>query len=174
MVFGHGGLKVGRGQMFGVRLVGAPLHEQAVTNAAEQAPNQHAWGSAEAAAVVIVGNVQALVQTVFNAAKTSPVQLEPSLGVKLVGSGAGEQGDFFILTTFGLAQQAGGLGGQRKANLLRGDRPRHKGAALQALLVFLQGAVLRGRRLPRGENPPGERGAVSGWSHAPWVGCLWR
>jgi len=73
MVFGQGGLKVSRGQMFGVRLVGAPLHEQAVAEAAEQAPNEHARGGADAAAVVIMRNVQALVQTIFNAAKAGPV-----------------------------------------------------------------------------------------------------
>jgi hypothetical protein len=32
---------------------------------------------------------------------------------------------------------------------------------------------LGGRRLPRGENPLGARGAVAGCFHAPWAGYLW-
>jgi hypothetical protein len=120
MVFGHGGLKVGRGQMFGVRLVGTPLHEQAVADAAEEAPNEPAWRGADTAAVVIVRDVQALVQTIFNAAKTGPVQFEPSLRVEFLRLGAGDQGDLFILTAIGLAQQAGRLMSPRFGGLITG------------------------------------------------------
>ena len=66
-------------------LAGAPFHEQTVADATEQSPNEPSRGSADAAAIVIVRNVQALVQTIFNAAKTGAVQGEPSGRVEFVG-----------------------------------------------------------------------------------------
>ncbi len=69
MVFAHRGLKIRRRQVFGMGLMRAPFHEQAVADAAEQARHEHRIGVANAAAIVVVGNVQALVQTVFNAGK---------------------------------------------------------------------------------------------------------
>jgi hypothetical protein len=56
-----------------------------------------------------MGDIQALVQAVFDAAKTSPVQLQPPLGVEFLGFRAGEQGDVLVSAALALAQQAGGL-----------------------------------------------------------------
>ena len=89
MVFGHGRLEEGCGLVLGMRLVGAPFHEQAVAEASEQAHDEHAGGEADAAAVVVLGDVQALVQAVFDAAKAGLVQVQPLLGVESFGSGAG-------------------------------------------------------------------------------------
>ncbi len=89
MVFAHRGLKVRRRQVFGMGLMRAPFHEQAVADAAEQARDEHRIGVANAAAIVVVGNVQALVQTVFDAGKAGAVQFQPLLCVQFLGSGAG-------------------------------------------------------------------------------------
>lgn len=144
-----------------MRLVRSPLHEEAVAQAAEQAHDEHAGGEADAAAVVVVRNVQALVQTIFDAAKTAPVQLQPLLGVQLLWWGAGDERDVFIVAAFGLAQQTGGLGGEGKADLFSGDRLGEDRAIDQAAFLTPLGAALSGRRMPRGGNPPGGRGVAS-------------
>jgi hypothetical protein len=59
---------------------------------------------ANAATVVIMGNVQTLVQAVFDAAKARAVKLQPLLGVELMGLGAGNEANVFILAALGLAQ----------------------------------------------------------------------
>jgi hypothetical protein len=56
-----------------------------------------------------VRDVQALVQAVFDAAKSGPVELQPPLGIQFLRFSAGEQGDVLILAAVALAQQAGGL-----------------------------------------------------------------
>ena len=122
MVFGHSRLEQGCGLVLGVRLISAPLHEQAVAEAAEQAHDEHAGREADAAAVVVLGDVQALVQAIFDATKTLTVQIQPLLGVELVGWGAGQQRDRFVVPTVGLPEQAGGLGGKGEAHLLWADR----------------------------------------------------
>jgi hypothetical protein len=114
-------VKVGGGQILGMSLMGTPLHEQAVTDAAEQTGDEHGWGAANPAAVVVMGNVQALVEAIFDAAKASPVEFQPSLCVEFAWFSAGQQGDVFILAAVSLAQQSGRLRHQRKANLLSGD-----------------------------------------------------
>ena len=98
-----------------------PFHEEAVADAAEQTRDEEGARVANAAAIVVVGNVQALVQTVFDAAKTSPVQFQPLLCVEFLRLSTGQQGDVFILATVGLAQQSGGLCRQGKTNLLSRD-----------------------------------------------------
>jgi hypothetical protein len=57
----------------------------------------------DAATIVVMGNIQTLVQAVFDAAKSRPVQLQPFLGIELSGWGAGNQAEVFLLTTIGLA-----------------------------------------------------------------------
>jgi hypothetical protein len=51
-----------------------------------------------------MGNVQTLVQAVFDAAKTRPVELQPLPGVELFGFGTGNEANVFILAALGLAQ----------------------------------------------------------------------
>ncbi len=102
--------------------MGPPLHEEAIADAAEQTHYEHAGRETNPAAVVIVRDVQALVQAVFDTAKTGPVPIQPSLCVQFLWFSAGEQGDVLVLATVGLAQQAGGLRCQRKTNLLSRDR----------------------------------------------------
>ena len=104
MLLAHSGLKVGGGQIFGMGLMRAPLQEEAVADAPEQPGYKHSVRMANAATVVIMGNVQTLVQAVFDAAKTRPVKLQPLLGVELFGLGTGDEANVFILAALGLAQ----------------------------------------------------------------------
>ena len=161
MLLTHRRLKVGGGQMLGMSLVATPLHEEAVAHAAEHPHDGHGRRAANAGAVVILRDVQPLMQAIFDAAKAGPVKLQPFLRIEFVRLGAGQQADVFVLTAFGLAQQPGCLGYQRKAQLFGRDRLGDDRAAHQAALFVIQGAELRGRRLPRGENPPWGRGAVA-------------
>jgi hypothetical protein len=59
---------------------------------------------ANSATIIVMGNVQTLVQAVFDAAKTRPVELQPLLGVELFGFGTGNEANVFILAALGLAQ----------------------------------------------------------------------
>ena len=82
----------------------APLHEEAVADAPEQPGHQHGVGMANPATVVVLGNIQTLVQAVFDAAKTRPVKLQPLPGVELLGFGAGNEANVLILAALGLAE----------------------------------------------------------------------
>ena len=104
MILAHGGLEVGGRQIIRMGLMGAPFHEEAVADAAEQTGHKHGVRVTNPAAIVVMGNVQTLVQAVLNAAKARPVQLQPLVGIELFGWGAGEEADVFILATLGLAQ----------------------------------------------------------------------
>ncbi len=150
----------------------APLHEQAITDAAEQTGHEHAIRVADSAAVVVVGRVQPLMEAIFDAAESGSIELQPPLGVELGRRGAGHEGNVLILAAFGLAEQPGGLPHQWKTNLLRRDHLGPDGAADNQALFEVQSAELGGRRLPRGENPPGGRGAVSRYFGERWAGYL--
>jgi hypothetical protein len=58
---------------------------------------------ANPATIIVMGNVQTLVQAVFDAAKTRSVQLQPLLGIEPFGWSAGDEANVFILPTLGLA-----------------------------------------------------------------------
>src|SRR5216683_6650478 len=128
---------------------------------------------ANAAAIIVVRNVQTLVQTVFDAAEPGAIKLQPLLGIEFCRLGTGNEANIFILAALGLAEQPGRLCGQRKANLLRADRlGADRAAHIAALFFVLEGAILRGCRLPRGGNPPWGRGAVARCSGEAFVGYL--
>jgi hypothetical protein len=104
VILAHGGLEVGGRQIFRMRLMRAPLHEQAIANAPEQPGYNHGVRMANPAAVIVMGDVQSLVQTVFDAAKAPPVKLQPLLGIELFGSGTGNEAKVLLLASLGLAQ----------------------------------------------------------------------
>jgi hypothetical protein len=81
-----------------------PGYEEAVADAPEQPSHKHGVRMANAATVIVMGDVQTLVQAVFDAAKTRPVKLQPLLGVELFGLGTGDEANVFILAALGLAQ----------------------------------------------------------------------
>src|ERR1700730_14994584 len=70
VVLAHGRLEISGRQILRMGLVRAPLHEEAVTDAAKQARHEHAVRVANPATVIIVGNVQTLVESVFDGGKT--------------------------------------------------------------------------------------------------------
>ena len=104
VILGHGGLEVGGSQVFGMGLMRAPLREEAVADAPEQPGHKHGVRMANPATIIVLGNVQTLVQAVFDAAKTRPVELQPLPGVELFGFGTGNEANVFILAALGLAQ----------------------------------------------------------------------
>jgi hypothetical protein len=109
MLFAHCGVKVSRRQIFCVWLMGPPLHEEAIAHAQEQAHDEHAGRESNPAPVVVMRDVQALMQAVFDAAETGSVELQPALGVQFPRFRAAQQGDVLVLAPVALAQQAGGL-----------------------------------------------------------------
>ena len=94
VILGHGGLEVGGRQIFRMGLMRAPLHEEAVADAPEQPGHKHGVRMANAATVIVMGNVQTLVQTVFDAAKPRPVKLQPLLAARggVLSAPGGEAG----------------------------------------------------------------------------------
>ncbi len=74
---------------------------------------------ANPATVIIVGDVQTLVEPIFNATKTGAIKLQPPFGVESARFGAGNERHVFILAALSLAEQTGGLRYQGEANLLR-------------------------------------------------------
>lgn len=104
VILAQGGLEVGGRQKLGMGLMRAPFQEEAVADAPEDTSHEHGVRMVNAATIIIVGNVQALVQAVFDAAITRPVELQPLLGVEFLGFGAGEEADVFVLAALGLAE----------------------------------------------------------------------
>ena len=72
---GHVHGEIGGCQILWVVLMGAPFHKEAVGQAPEQAQHRHTVGVADAAAVVVVRNIQSLVQDVRLAFSLFPPQM---------------------------------------------------------------------------------------------------
>jgi hypothetical protein len=104
VILAHGGLKVGGRLMFRMGLVRAPLHEKAVADAAEQTGHKHRVWVANSATVIVMGSIQPLMEAVFDATKSGPIEFQPFLGVELMGLGAGNEANVLILAALGLAQ----------------------------------------------------------------------
>lgn len=171
MSFRQSRLEVRRGFVFGVGLMRAPFHKEAVGQPSEHSHDPHPLGVANATAVVVVRNIQALVQAVFDAAKTCAVEAKPGWSVQFVGGGVGEQADQLIFAIGRLAQQARGLGDQGEADRLGRDGLGSDGSALDSTSVNFQRAELVKRRLVRGENPRRAREPVSRYFLGRSVDC---
>ncbi len=105
------------------------------------------------AAVVVVGDIQALMQTALNAPGV-PIQTYPVYGIQARGLEAADQRHQFIFATFGLTQQQGRLLGQWEADLFSADWRGNNSAAFFAALVDFLRISLSRRRLLRGKKPP--------------------
>ena len=81
MLLSHERLKIGRSNVIGPALSGSPFHEEAVGDSAKHAKHPHPIVTLDAAAVVIVGDVQTLVQAIFNATKTGAIESQPILRI---------------------------------------------------------------------------------------------
>ena len=155
VIFGQGGLGIGCGDMVRAALISTPLHEEAIAQAQHHSENQHRVVVAHPAAVVVVGDIQALMQTVLNA-PIIPVQTQPVCRIESRGLDTGDQRYQFAFAAMGLAQQQSGLFGQWEADLFSADWRGDNTAAFFAAFVDFLHASLGGCRLMRGENRPGE------------------
>ena len=81
MVFGHESLEVGGGDVIGTALAALPFHEETVGDAAINPEDQHGFVGLNAASIIVVRNIQALVQAAFNAPGLT-VELEPLGGLE--------------------------------------------------------------------------------------------
>ena len=153
MLFGHHHLEIGRGLVFGFTLTGPPFHKEAVAQTPEHPHNPNAVGGANATAIVVVRDIQALMSAAFNSPGKS-VRLEPFLSGQFLGFRTGHQRNQFVFAAFDLPQEQGTLLGQGKADLLGRQRRGADGTALRAALVDFLGASLSWRGLQRGENRP--------------------
>ena len=116
-------LAVGGGFVVGVGELGAPLHEEAVGEAAHEAEEEHAVGMTDPAAVVVVGDIQALVESAFDAPGLT-VELEPPSGVEAGGFQTGDEADVLGGVALEVAAETGGLGGEGKSDLFGSHRGR--------------------------------------------------
>jgi len=156
--------------MFWTALTLAPFHEQAVGDPPIHPEDQHPLVALDAAAIIVVGNIQPLMQAAFDS-PTLAIEGQPRLGVELFGRGAGDQGHLFVGATLGLTQQAGDLGRAGEADVLGGDGGGADDPILVTALVLLLGTGLGGRGVLRGENPLGERRPSFPRWPGGWAGC---
>ena len=77
-------LKISGGEVLGSALMPGPFHEQAVGQATVVAQELHALVALDTAAIIVVGNVQALVQAALDPPALG-VEVQPSLALSLWG-----------------------------------------------------------------------------------------
>ena len=90
----HGAEKIGGRFILRFGLLGSPVHEEAVAEAAKHTHDSHGAWLSHSALIVQVGNIQPLVQPAFNA-PGRPVIDEPLRGIQLGGRQTGHQGHRF-------------------------------------------------------------------------------
>ena len=73
MIFSKSGLEVRGGFIFRVRLMRTPFDKEAVGEPSKHAHDPHPFGLAHAASIVVLGDIQTLVQTIFDTAKSRAV-----------------------------------------------------------------------------------------------------
>jgi hypothetical protein len=67
VVFGQSGLEIGGSDMVWASLISTPLQEEAIAQAQHHGEHQHRVVVTHPAEVVVVGDIQALMQTALNA-----------------------------------------------------------------------------------------------------------
>lgn len=173
MIFGaHIGVKIAGHEVLGVGLARAPFHEEAVGQTAKDAQHVHGIGVSDATTVLVLRHVESLVQPVFDAAEAAAIKPQPSLGVQLLGRGAGQQGDGLRFAIGSQTANSGDLCGGGKADRLRGGRSRAENADFIAAAIALLGAGARVRRFLRGERLPESPAAAFLWCREFRAGCL--
>lgn len=139
--------------MSGLGLIGDPFDTQTVGQAAEDGQNTHAVSVAHPAEIIAVGNVQSLMESVFDS-PVGAIEPQPTLGVEAFWGSTGEQRDGFGFVPLDLPSQACHLCGRRKTDLLRIGRgslndPNFIAAFISLLATGLRaGGVRRGGKLP--------------------------
>jgi len=153
---GQKALEVSGCDMIGPAACGSPFHKQADGEAPEHSKHPDARIALHAAAVVVVGDIQALMEPVFNAPALA-VEREPGGWIEPLGRGAGDQRHCFVFSAGGLAQQSRHLGGEGKADVFALGLGGAKSAVFMAAFVLLLRSGFGGATLPEGGNPLGER-----------------
>ena len=121
MFLSHQGLEIGGGYVVWARPRGSPFHKQAVGNPAEHAQDPHPVVALNPAAVVVIGNVQALMEAALDAPALA-VEAQPLDGIQSFGWSTGDQRgveDTVFRAPFVDFVRAG-LGG---GGLIRGEKP---------------------------------------------------
>ncbi|MEO7317774.1 MAG: hypothetical protein ABIZ56_02170, partial [Chthoniobacteraceae bacterium] len=131
---GHGGGEVGGGFVVGFGLMSAPVHEEAVGQAGEDAVDSQGIGSAQPALVVAPGDVQPGVEAGLDA-PVAAVEGEPADGVEAPGRRAAQQCDGLRWAALDFTPQARGLGGEGEAGLLGADRSASQDAGFVSAFV---------------------------------------
>lgn len=172
MMFGvHGGEEVGGGFVLGLILTAAPVHEEAVTKAPEQADDAHGLREAHAAEVIEMGHIQALMEAALNTPSLA-VELEPLGGIELFGRQTGHQGDGFRRVVTQMAAQERYLFDAGELDLLRAGGHRAQDAPLQVAFVEFTAGRQSWRGLLRGENHPAKDRPTSQYWRGRWADCL--
>lgn len=152
VVFLEVALKIGGGVMAWFFMLVTPMHKEAVGQPAEHAHDPKAMGTADAAAVVILRDVQAQMETIFNIPSQSIV-VEPGLGIEAGRFQTGDQAYQFIVAAGALTTEPGGLFGERETQGFAGGGRRLDRPAFPAgFIPFHRPGRLR-RGLPWGKNP---------------------
>ena len=169
---GHIRGEIRSGEVLSVDLTGAPFHKQAIGQTAEEAQHEHTIGMTHPAAVIILRDVQALVQPVFDAAEAGAIDLQPSPGIEPLRRSAGQQRHRLGFAARGLAMDSGELGGCREANRFRGGGGRTENARFLPAAIALLRAGPRARGVLRGGRLPEGAAAAFLWFGEGWVDCL--
>lgn len=157
--------------MFGARVPGTPFQEEAGGEAAEHSQDPKSARGSDSALVVGVGDIQSLVQAVFDTPGQAVVR-QPLLGVELGVLEAGDQAYDFVAFAFDLTSDAGDLGGERKADVFGLSGMGAKGTRLASTFVPLDLTGQLRCWLQRGKNLLEEPPACLQCSDIKWVGCL--
>lgn len=96
--FAHGGLEVSQGLVLRLGMVGAPVHEKADHQTAEHSQNPEALGAANPAAILIEGNIQALMGAILNPPSLA-IGPQPRAGGQFLGRQVGHQADGFVFAS---------------------------------------------------------------------------
>jgi hypothetical protein len=99
-------------------------------------------GGAQAALVVAARDIEAVVETGFDA-PCGAIEREPIDGVEALGGQAGHEGHGLCAAAFDFSSQEGALGGEGKVRLLRGDGSALNDAGFLAAFIALASAGLR-------------------------------
>ena len=138
--------------MLGLAMTGTPLGEEADDQAAERSQDPQGIGAADSAAVLIERHIQALMSPVLNSPGHA-IGFEPVCRVQSFGWQVSDEADGFVFASDMLPDQQGGLGGERKTDILRRDGTALQGAAFGNAFILLEGACLGERWSQRGKTP---------------------
>ena len=172
MMFGvHSGEKIAGCFMLRFGLAASPVHEEAVAESAKHAHHPHRPGFPDSALIVQVGNVQALMQSAFDA-PSGPVISKPLLRVELGWGQTGNQSHCFRPVVTQVAAEQSDLFDAGQIDLFGSSWERTQGPDFELPFVELTRPGQGRRRVLREKKAPAERGRVSQYWPGWWAGCL--